>query len=121
MIKTNIFYSNKDIGKNLYRVKTFYKLTSEQDVLANDRDEAEKILNDNGGINHDKLQHITEQKNGVETYFIDTDYLRSHDLEYLGKVLKDDENECLYLSDSTDETIKNINLIIEQRKGKQWT
>ena len=41
MIDTNVIYSKEDVGKNLYRRKTYYTLTVEQEVLANDKDEAD--------------------------------------------------------------------------------
>jgi hypothetical protein len=39
MIDTNVSYSKEDVGKNLYRKKTYYTLVVEQEVLANDKDE----------------------------------------------------------------------------------
>ena len=37
-IDTDIFVGKDDVGKNLYRKKTYYTLCIEQDVLANDKD-----------------------------------------------------------------------------------
>jgi hypothetical protein len=108
MNKTNVYYNINDLGKNIYRVKTFYTLTLEQDVLANDQDEAQTLLTDNGGINYDDLQSITHQKNGVATYFIDVDYSRSHSLEYLGKVLQDNETKDICLDDLVNEDIEQV-------------
>ena len=50
-IDTDIFVGKDDVGKNLYRKKTYYTLCIEQDVLANDKDEADTLLTDGGGIN----------------------------------------------------------------------
>ena len=84
--ETSIFYSEKDLGKNLYRKKTYYTLVIEQDVLANDEDEADRLFQDNG-INHDKINtELTEESNGVETYYVDANYTDSKKTEYIGKV-----------------------------------
>ena len=52
---TDVYVNKEDLGKNLYRKKTYYTLCIEQDCLAKDKDEADKLLLDNGGINHDKI------------------------------------------------------------------
>ena len=41
MTDTNVFYSDKDLGKKLYRKKTYYTLVIEQEVLADDQDQAD--------------------------------------------------------------------------------
>ena len=84
--ETSIFYSEKDLGKNLYRKKTYYTLVIEQDVIANDEDEADRLFQDSG-INHDKINtELTEENNGVETYYVDANYTDSKKTEYIGKV-----------------------------------
>ena len=84
--ETSIFYNEKDLGKNLYRKKTYYTLVIEQDVLANDEDEADRLFQDSG-INHDKINNeLTEENNGVETYYVDANYTDSGKTEYIGKV-----------------------------------
>ena len=45
-IGTDIMYFKDDVGKNLYRKKTYYTLVVEQDVLAYDKDEADKLFLD---------------------------------------------------------------------------
>ena len=37
-VETDVFYFKDDVGKNLYRKKTYYTLVVEQDVLAKDKD-----------------------------------------------------------------------------------
>src|SRR5210317_1489689 len=92
MNDTNVTYTEKDIGKNLYRKKTYYTLCIEQEVLADNKDEADQMFIDNGGIDHSQINHeITETKNGVETYMVDADYLESDSTEYMGKVQYEDE------------------------------
>ena len=81
----------EDLGKNLYRKKTYYTLVIEQEVLANTKDEADKKLSDNG-IDHSQINHeITETKDGVETYMVDANYTDSDTTEYLGKVSYTDD------------------------------
>ena len=92
MKDTNIIYTQKDEGKNLYRKKTYYTLVIEQEVLAKDKDEADKLLTD-CGINHAAIgDDITETKDGVETYMVDADYKDSDTVEYIGKVVYDTDN-----------------------------
>ena len=87
MIDTNVTYTKDDLGKNLYRKKTYYTLVVEQEVLADNKDEADQIFIDNGGIDHSQINHeITEARNGVETYMVDANYSESDDTEYVGKV-----------------------------------
>ena len=92
-LQTDVMYFKDDVGKNLYRKKTYYTLVIEQEVLAKDRDEADRLLSE-CGIDHSQINHeITETKNGVETYMVDADYLESNDTEYYGKVVYNEDNE----------------------------
>ena len=93
-VDTNVCYYKEDLGKNLYRKKTYYTLVIEQEVLAKDKDEADRLLGD-CGIDHSQINHeITETKDGVETYMVDANYTESGDTEYFGKVvIEEDEDE----------------------------
>jgi hypothetical protein len=94
MTDTNVNYSKEDVGKNLYRRKTYYTLTIEQEVLANDRDDADNLFLDNGGIDHSKITtELVESKGGVETYMVDANYSDSNETEYVGKVKYDDDTQ----------------------------
>ena len=91
-IDTNIIYTKENIGKNLYRKKTYYTLVVEQEVLAKDKDEADQKFLDDGGIDHSQINHeITTTKNSVETYMVDANYSDSDTTEYLGKVCYTDD------------------------------
>jgi len=91
MNDTNLFYNKDDVGKNIYRKKTYYTLCIEQEVLAKDKDEADKLLGE-CGIDHSKItSDITETNDGVETYMVDADYTESGDTEYKGKVVYEDD------------------------------
>jgi hypothetical protein len=92
MNDTNVTFTDKDIGKNLYRKKTYYTLVVEQEVLANNKDEADQMFIDNGGIDHSEINYkITEAKNGVETFYVDASYSDSAETEYVGKVAYEDD------------------------------
>ena len=87
---TDVYYNKEDLGKNLYRKKTYYTLCIEQDVIAKDKDEADKLLSDSG-IDYGKInKEITEEKDGVETYMVDANYTDSDNTEYVAKVVYDD-------------------------------
>ena len=89
---TEIMFSEKDVGKKLYRKITYYTLAIEQDVLAKNKDEADKLFLDNGGIDHSQINHeITETKNGVENYMVDANYLESGKTNYVGQVAYTDD------------------------------
>ena len=88
---TDVYINKEDLGKNLYRKKTYYTLCIEQDVLAKNQDEADNLFSDNGGINHDKInKDLTDANNGVETYMVDANYTDSDKTEYVAKVVYDD-------------------------------
>jgi hypothetical protein len=62
-VDTNVYPMKEDLGKNLYRKKTYYTLVVEQEVLAKDKDEADQKFLDDGGIDHSQINHeITEIK-----------------------------------------------------------
>ena len=111
-IDTDIYVNKEDIGKNLYKKKTYYTLCIEQECLANNQDEADTKLSD-CGINHEKVnKELTETKDGVETYMVDANYTDSGKTEYVAKVVYDDydglenakENGDVELSTYADET-----------------
>ena len=97
-IDTDIFFNKDDVNKNLYRKKTYYTLVVEQEVLANNKDEADKKLSD-CGIDHSKITHdLTETKDGVETYYTEANYTDSDTTKYMGRVVYD--------TDTFDQTLE---------------
>ena len=89
-VQTDVMYFKDDVGKNLYRKKTYYTLVLEQDVLAKDKDEADKKFLDFGGIKHSAInKDIVDASDGVETYVVDANYTDSDTTKYLGKVKYD--------------------------------
>ena len=110
-VNTNITYTDKDIGKNLYRKKTYYTLMIEQEVLADNEAQAEHKFLDFGGIDHSEIKgSITTQKEGVETLVVDANYTDSGKTEYVGKVVYEDtefakEDGLVEIDQYVDETI----------------
>ena len=93
-IDTNVIYTKENIGKNLYSKQTYYTVMVEQHVLAKDKDEADKLFLEGGGIDHSKITtDITETKDGVETTVVDANYTDSGKTTYLGKVAYDEDDE----------------------------
>ena len=87
---TDVYTFKEDVGKNLYRKKTYYTLVIEQDVLAKDKDEADAKFTDHGGINHSKINNdIADANEGIETYMVDANYTDSDTTKYMGKVKYD--------------------------------
>ena len=89
-LETDVMYFKDDVGKNLYRKTTYYTLKIEQDVLAKDKDEADKLFLDHGGVKHSAVnKDIVDSSDGVETYMVDANYEDSDTTKYLGKVKYD--------------------------------
>ena len=95
-VETNVYTFKDDVGKNLYRKKTYYTLVVEQDVLAKDKDEADQKFLDYGGLDHSKIRDdLTQTSDGVETYIVDANYTDSDTTKYIGKVKYDDDYQTL--------------------------
>ena len=56
-VKTDVTYFKDDLGKNLYKKKTYYSLVLEQEVLAKDKDEADNLFLEGGGINYSDINN----------------------------------------------------------------
>ena len=94
MTKTKLYVREEHLGLNAYRKRTFYTLVVEQDVLAKDQDEADELFRDGGGINYDKItSDLVLEDKGVETVMVDADYKGGTDVEYLGKVVLNPDND----------------------------
>ena len=92
-VDTDVYTFKDDVGKNLYRKKTYYTLVVEQDVLAKDKDEADKLFLDHGGLDHSKIKDdLAQTSDGVETYMVDANYVESDTTKYIGKVKYDTDN-----------------------------
>ena len=101
-IDTDIFFNKDDVNKNLYRKKTYYTLVVEQEVLANNKDEADNKFTE-CGINYSKITHdLTDEKNGVETYMVDANYTDSDTTKYMGRVVYDTDTYDQSLEDAME-------------------
>ncbi len=92
-MKTDCTFTQNDLGKNLYTKKTYYTVMIEQHVIAKDKDEADDLFLEHGGIDHSAVSNIAEDGMGVETTVCDANYTDSSNTEYLGKVAFDEDNE----------------------------
>ena len=101
-IDTDIFFNKDDVNKNLYRKKTYYNLIIEQEVLANNKDEADNKFTE-CGINYSKITHdLTETKDGVETHYVDANYTDSDNTSYMGRVVYDTDTYDQSLEDAKE-------------------
>jgi hypothetical protein len=92
-MKTDCTFTQNDLGKNLYSKKTYYTVMIEQHVIAENKDEADELFLEHGGIDHSAVNNIAQDGNGVETTVCDANYTDSGNTEYLGKVAFDEDNE----------------------------
>ena len=121
-IETDVFTFKDDVGKNLYRKKTYYTLVVEQDVLAKDKDEADKLFLDHGGIKHSAInKDITDASDGVETYVVDANYTESGDTKYLGKVKYDTDTYNQTLEEAIEAEDIHIDTWAEENEPHQLT
>ena len=121
-VKTDVFYFKDDVGKNLYRKKTYYTLVVEQDVLAKDKDEADKLFLDHGGIKHSAInKDITDASDGVETYVVDANYTESGDTKYLGKVKYDTDTYNQTLEEAIEAEDFHIDTWADEKEPHQLT
>ena len=101
-----------DKNKKVYKVTQTYRLTVEQYVKANNRDEAFDIYLDKGGIIHDKInRHLTNEDFEVcETTYIDAD-TPDTDVRYIGAIVEneDQELECDTLEPEHKDTVVPFN------------
>ena len=121
-VETDVYTFKDDVGKNLYRKKTYYTLVIEQDVLANNKDEADTKFTDHGGINHDKItKDIADANDGVETYMVDANYTDSDTTQYIGKVKYDTDTYDQSLEDAIENGDIEIDTWADENEPHQLT
>jgi len=114
-VKTDVLLHKDNLGKNLYTKKTYYTLCIEQHVLADDKDAADDLFLENGGINHDEVtDKLAIAKNGVETTIVDADYDESGRTEYLGKVAYDKDD---YFAEEDGNVIVDTDIDEDENQG----
>ena len=115
-VDTDIFFGKDDVNKNLYRKKTYYTLVVEQEVLANNKDEADKKFTE-CGIDHSKITHdLTETKDGVETYMVDANYTDSDTTKYMGRVVYDTDTFDQSLDDAKENGDVTIDTWVDEKE-----
>ena len=121
-VETNVYTFKDDVGKNLYRKRTYYTLVVEQDVLAKDKDEADTKFTDHGGINHDKItKDIADANDGVETYMVDANYTDSDTTKYIGKVKYDTDSYNQTLEEAVEAEDIHIDTWADENEPHQLT
>ena len=121
-VKTDVFYFKDDVGKNLYRKKTYYTLVVEQDVLAKDKDEADQKFLDGGGINYSKInKDLTDTNDGVETYVVDANYADTDTTKYIGKVKYDTDSFNQTLEEAVEAEDIHIDTWADEDEPHQLT
>ena len=121
-LQTDVTYFKDDVGKNLYRKKTYYTLVVEQDVLAKDKDEADQKFSDHGGIKHSAInKDIVDASDGVETYVVDANFNDSDTTQYLGKVKYDTDTYNQTLEEAMEAEDIHIDTWADEDEPHQLT
>ena len=121
-VETDVMYFKDDVGKNLYRKRTYYTLVVEQDVLAKDKDEADTKFTDHGGIAHSKItKDITDANDGVETYMVDANYTDSDTTKFIGKVKYDTDTYNQTLEEAIEAQDIHIDTYADEDEPHQLT
>ena len=120
--KTDVMFFKDDVGKNLYRKKTYYTLVVEQDVLAKDKDEADTLFSDHGGLKHSAInKDIVDASDGVETYMVDANYVESDTTKYIGKVKYDTDTYNQTLDEAVEAEDIHIDTWADENVPHQLT
>jgi len=121
-LQTDVMYFKDDVGKNLYRKKTYYTLVVEQDVLAHDKEEADRLFGDYGGIKHSAInKDITDASEGIETYVVDANYTDSDTTKYMGKVKYDTDTYNQTLEEAVEAQDIHIDTWADENEPHQLT
>ena len=119
---TDVYTFKDDVGKNLYRKKTYYTLVVEQDVLAKDKDEADAKFTDHGGLDHSKIgKDITDANEGIETYMVDANYAETGDTKFIGKVKYDTDTYNQTLEEAVESEDIHIDTYADENEPLQST
>ena len=121
-VETDVMYFKDDVGKNLYRKRTYYTLVVEQDVLAKDKDEADTLFTDHGGIKHSAInKDIVDNSDGVETYMVDANYTDSDTTKFIGKVKYDTDTYNQTLEEAIEAQDIHIDTWADEDEPHQLT
>ena len=121
-VETDCYTFKNDVGKNLYRKKTYYTLVVEQDVLAKDKDEADTKFTDFGGLDHGKIvKDLAQTSDGVETYMVDANYVESDDSKFIGKIKYDTDSYNQTLEEAVEAEDIHIDTWADEDEPHQLT
>ena len=121
-VETDVMYFKDDVGKNLYRKRTYYTLVVEQDVLAKDKDEADTLFTDHGGLKHSAVnKDITDANDGVETYMVDANYTDCETAKFIGKVKYDTDTYNQTLEEAIEAQDIHIDTWADENEPHQLT
>ena len=119
---TEVYTFKDDVGKNLYRKKTYYTLVIEQDVLAKDKDEADQKFLDHGGLKHSAInKDVVDATDGVETYMVDANYTESDTTKFMGKVKYDTDTYNQTLEEAIEAEDIHIDTYADEDEPHQLT
>ena len=119
---TEVYTFKDDVGKNLYRKKTYYTLVVEQDVLANNKDEADQKFLDHGGLKHSAInKDVVDASDGVETYMVDANYTESDTTKFMGKVKYDTDTYNQTLEEAIEAQDIHIDTYADEDEPHQLT
>ena len=119
---TEVYTFKDDVGKNLYRKKTYYTLVVEQDVLANNKDEADQKFLDHGGLKHSAInKDVVDASDGVETYMVDANYVESDTTKFMGKVKYDTDTYNQTLEEAIEAEDIHIDTWADEKEPHQLT
>ena len=119
---TEVYTFKDDVGKNLYRKKTYYTLVIEQDVLANNKDEADQKFLDHGGLKHSAInKDVVDASDGVETYMDDANYVESDTTKFMGKVKYDTDTYNQTLEEAIEAQDIHIDTYADEDEPHQLT
>ena len=119
---TDVYTFKDDVGKNLYRKKTYYTLVVEQDVLANNKDEADQKFLDHGGLKHSAInKDVVDASDGVETYMVDANYTESDTTKFIGKVKYDTDTYNQTLEEAIEAQDIHIDTYADEDEPHQLT
>ena len=119
---TEVYTFKDDVGKNLYRKKTYYTLVVEQDVLANNKDEADQKFLDHGGLKHSAInKDVVDASDGVETYMVDANYTESDTTKFIGKVKYDTDTYNQTLEEAIEAQDIHIDTYADEDEPHQLT
>ena len=122
MYKQTLCILKMTLVKTYIEKKTYYTLVVEQDVLAKDKDEADKKFLDFGGIKHSAInKDIVDASDGVETYVVDANYVESDDSKFIGKVKYDTDSYNQTLEEAVEAEDIHIDTWADEDEPHQLT